>query len=117
MLNLRTDNFGQASLKPIPKRQRDGGTLVPVRPLLDFINQARDHEISVLKIDVEGGEELVLGPLLDASGWLPDVMLMETRHADEWDRDLRAEVTARGFVAALETEGNTLFVLKDTAQR
>ena len=50
-----------------PLIARDGGTLVPLRPLLDFVGQASGHEISVLKIDVEGAEEMVLGPLLDAA--------------------------------------------------
>lgn len=114
VLNLKTGNYGQASLMPIRPRLRAGGTLVPVRPLAEFVMQAAAHDLSVLKIDVEGGEEAVLNPLLDAGGWLPDVMLMETRHADEWNTDLVGRLSAAGFDTALEADGNTLFVRKDS---
>lgn len=110
VLNFRQGNFGQASLNPIRKRARAGGTLVPIRPLADFVPQARAHEVSVLKIDVEGAEVAALGPLLVADGWMPDAILIETRHAGEWDVDLVERITARGFGATLEAEGNTLFV-------
>ncbi len=114
VLNLKAGNYGQASLMPIRPRQRAGGTLVPVRPLADFVMQAAAHDLSVLKIDVEGGEEAVLAPVLDAGGWMPDVMLMETRHADEWNTDLVGRLLAAGFDTALEADGNTLFVRKDS---
>jgi FkbM family methyltransferase len=115
VLNFRNRNFGQASLMPIKPGVRDGGTLVPVRPLLDFIHEAEGHDISILKIDVEGSEVAVLGPLLDADGWLPDAMLVETDHADEWDVDLVSRIKELGFEITLEAEQNTLFVRKDAA--
>lgn len=115
MLNFRSRNFGQASLMPIRPRLRDGGTLVPVRPLLDFVGEAAGHDVSVLKIDVEGAEVAVLKPLLDAAGWLPNAMLVETDHADDWDYDLVGRITELGFEVTLEAEQNTLFVRKDAA--
>lgn len=114
VLNLKQGNYGQASLMPIRPRQRAGGTLVPIRPLADFVMQAAAHDLSVMKVDVEGAEEAVLAPVLDAGGWLPDVLLMETRHADEWNTDLVARIRAAGFENALEADGNTLFVRADT---
>lgn len=113
-LNFRSRNFGQASLMPIKPGVRDGGTLVPVRPLLDFVHEAAGHDISVLKIDVEGAEVAVLAPLLDAGGWLPDAMLIETDHADAWDTDLISRIKELGFEITLEAEQNTLFVRKGT---
>lgn len=109
-LNFHGNNFGQASLLPVKKRARTGGTLVPVRPLLDFTSAAQGHAVSVLKIDVEGAEVAALGPLLDAGGWLPDVMLVETDHAEGWERDLVGQITDLGFKATLQAEQNTLFV-------
>jgi FkbM family methyltransferase len=114
MLNFRERNFGQASLMPI-KAGRDGATLVPVRPLLEFIAGAENYDVSILKIDVEGAEVAVLGPLLDAAGWLPDAMLVETAHADEWSVDLVAQITGLGFETTLRAEQNTLFIRKDAA--
>ena len=110
MLNFSGRNFGQASLMPVRKRRRSGGTLVPVRQLLDFVDRAAEHDIAVLKIDVEGAEVAALRPMLQAGGWLPHAMLIETAHATSWDVDLVAEILELGFRATLETEGNTLFV-------
>jgi FkbM family methyltransferase len=110
VLNFKRGNFGQASLMPIKARQRAGGTKIAVKPLLGFVDVGADFDICVLKIDVEGAEEAALRPMLAAKGWLPDVILMETRHADEWESDLIAQVKAAGFRAVFEAEGNTLFV-------
>ena len=115
MLNFRERNFGQASLMPVKPAVSAGATLVPVRPLLDFVAGAENYELTVLKIDVEGAEVAVLGPLLDAGGWMPDAMLIETAHADEWDVDLVSRIMELGFEVTLEAEQNTLFVRKDTA--
>jgi FkbM family methyltransferase len=115
VLNFRQRNFGQASLLPIRGRVRDGGTLVPIRPLLDYVHEAEGHDVSILKIDVEGAEVAVLAPLLNAGGWLPDAMLVETDHADEWDVDLVGQIKGLGFEVALEAEQNTLFVRKGAA--
>ncbi|MCZ4255119.1 FkbM family methyltransferase [Sulfitobacter sp. G21635-S1] len=110
MLNFHGNNFGQASLLPVKRRSRSGGRLVPVRPLLDFVEAAAGHDVSVLKIDVEGAEPAALGPLLAAGGWLPDVMLVETDHAADWDSDLLGMIEGLGFRAAMQAEQNTLFV-------
>lgn len=110
VLNFHGNNFGQASLLPVRRRSRNSGTLVPVRPLSDFVHEAEGHEVSVLKIDVEGAEPAALGPLLEAGGWLPDVMLVETDHAADWDRDLVGMIEDLGFKAGMQAEQNTLFV-------
>ena len=110
VLNFRTRNHGQASLLPIRRGARGGGTLVPIRRLTDFVAEAEGHEISVLKIDVEGAEAMALGPLLESEGWMPDAILMETDHADQWDTDLVSRIKARGFVETLNAERNTLLV-------
>ena len=114
MLNFKLGNHGQASLMPIRPRARAGGTLVPVRPLTDFALAAAAHELSVLKVDVEGAEEAVLAPVLEAGGWMPDIILMETRHAGEWSTDLIGRLHAAGYETALKADGNTLFVRKDS---
>lgn len=117
MLNFRRNNFGQASLIAIKKPARDGGTLVPIRPLLDFVDEAAKHDLTILKIDVEGFEEAALGPMLDAGSdsWQPDAILIETAHAETWACDLVARIVACGFRDTLHAEGNTLFVREGTA--
>lgn len=112
VLNFRRDNFGQASLKAIKQSVRDGGTLVPIRPLLDFVGAAAAHDLTILKIDIEGFEEAALGPMVDAgaAAWQPDAILIETAHAETWETDLVARIVACGFKDVLQVEGNTLFV-------
>ena len=116
-LNFRRDNFGQASLKDIKSQIRDGGTLVPIRPLLDFAEQSAAYDLSIVKIDVEGAEEAALGPMVDAGpdGWQPDAILIETAHAETWETDLVARIIACGFKDILHVEGNTLFTREGAA--
>ncbi len=117
VLNFRRNNFGQASLMAIKKPARDGGTLVPIRPLSDFVGEAAKHDLTILKIDVEGFEEAALGGMVDAGkdGWQPDAMLIETAHAQTWETDLVARIVACGFRDVLQVEGNTLFVRDNAA--
>ena len=115
ILNFRGHNYGQASLIPVPGRMNSGGVLVPTRPLSAFTHAARHHDFTVLKIDVEGAEEVVLNPMLDQAkvgGWLPDAMLVEVRHADQWDSDLCARILNSGFRQTMRAEGNALYIKK-----
>ncbi len=112
LLHFRGHNYGQASLKRVRKKQRTGGVLVPTRPLSAFTDAAKNHDVSVLKIDVEGAEEMVMTPLLtegQKGGWLPDAILIEVRHADQWDSDLCAMITSCGYKTTFEGEGNALY--------
>lgn len=109
VLHLKANNYGEASFTRLKPRQRSGAVLVPVRSILEFVGEAQGHDVSVLKIDVEGFEVQALGPLLDAGGWLPDVILVETAHARKWEVDLTAVIRGLGYAVALEADGNTLF--------
>lgn len=109
-LHFRARNFGQASLLPMKPGKQAGGTLVPVRTLLDFVHEAAGHDISILKIDVEGAEPQVLDPLLRAADWLPDAILIETDHAENWGYDLSQHLETFGYQSRLEAEQNTLFI-------
>jgi FkbM family methyltransferase len=113
VLNLKTGNYGQASLNPIRPAGRAGGVLVPVRCVTEFLPERAGHELTVLKIDVEGAEVAALKPLLAAEDHWPDAILMETRHAEEWEIDLVSRILDAGFARRLEADGNTLFVRKD----
>ncbi len=115
VLNFKGHNYGQASLKDVTGRMRNGGVLVPTRMLSDFTEASNNHDYTVLKIDVEGAEELVLNSILDdaeAGGWLPDAILIEVRHSQDWQTDLCAKIMARGFTKTMQAEGNALYVQK-----
>ncbi|MEM7295601.1 MAG: FkbM family methyltransferase [Pseudomonadota bacterium] len=110
-LSFVRNNYGEATLLPVASRQRRGGTLVPVRALGEFAHEAEGHDLSVIKIDVEGAEPQVLAPMLRApNGWLPDAILIETEHAAVWEMDLVAMISDKGYEIALQAEGNTFFV-------
>ncbi|MFD2740352.1 FkbM family methyltransferase [Sulfitobacter aestuarii] len=113
MLHLRRGNHGQSALEPIFAAPATDATLVPLRPLSDFLGTAEAHEVTVLKIDIEGGEDAALAPLLAQGaecGFLPEAMLIETAHARHWQGDLIGRITACGYAPVFEAEGNTLFV-------
>jgi FkbM family methyltransferase len=106
-LTIDEDNLGHATLRG---GEDDGRLTVAVRPLSDYLDR-EDAEVSVLKIDVEGMEDDVLGAMLvDEAAPLPDAILIETEHADEWPRDLRGLIEARGYEERLKAEGNTFYV-------
>ena len=115
MLNFRRHNYGQASLMDVKPGMRNGTILVPTRPLSHFTAASKDHDFTLIKIDVEGAEETVLGPILDGAqsgGWLPDAILIEVRHADEWQTDLCEKILASGFDETMQAEGNALYLKK-----
>ncbi|WP_319772365.1 FkbM family methyltransferase [Breoghania sp.] len=85
---------------------------VPVRLLADVLGEAGIGRADVMKIDVEGFEDRVLMPYLEASprGVWPRVVLMETNCSAAWKRDPRETLTAHGYVVEGETEDNVLLV-------
>ncbi|MEP0954435.1 MAG: FkbM family methyltransferase [Paracoccaceae bacterium] len=109
-LLLRPGNFGQGSLNPNSLAKKSG-FIVPVRLLRPYLSNLNDYDLSVMKIDIEGGEDAALGPWLDAGvkSERPDLVLMETRHARLWEDDLLARVRGFGHESIFEGEGNTLF--------
>ncbi|MBR9650902.1 FkbM family methyltransferase [Thalassovita aquimarina] len=111
-LMLSAGNYGQASLRGVGKGKADGTVCVPVRPLAPYMKGADDYDVCVIKIDVEGFEDSVLGPWLDQAGEadMPDAILIETEHAAEWGGDLIGRITSAGYAPRFEGEGNTLFV-------
>lgn len=88
---------------------------VAVKPLADVLAQADIIRADVMKIDVEGFEDRVLMPYLEATPraqW-PRAVLMETNCSEAWERDPRDSLRAHGYEVAGETDDNVLLV--DTA--
>lgn len=111
-LLLRAGNYGQASLKDVTSGRQEGSVCVPVRPLTPYLSGADGYDLCLIKIDVEGFEESVLGPWLAQAGDtdMPDAILIETEHAAGWETDLVGQIKQAGYSAQFEGEGNTLFV-------
>ena len=110
-LHLGKLNLGESSLLSVESSE---AIPVAVRPLAHYLpEQGRDYEIFVIKIDVEGLEDMVLVPFLDTTSPrnMPDAILMETSHAELWSTDPVALLIERGYVALFEGEDqNTLFL-------
>ncbi len=108
-LSLIPGNYGQATLHRA-KRARSTVT-VPVRPLAPFFADAARYARIVVKIDIEGFEDVVLAGLFDAvpaDAWPHDIMI-ETAHKRQWRTDLIALFQAKGYGAVFEGDGNTLY--------
>lgn len=83
---------------------------VEVRPLADILKDAGVGRVDVLKIDVEGLEDRVLLPYLDAlhPEERPVTVMCETNCSDIWTDDCRAALTAAGYRPVLETNDNVI---------
>ena len=74
----------------------------------------------VVKIDVEGYEDRVLMPFLESIAWndMPDAILMETRHVDNWSINPMTLLTQKGYSTLFEGEDhNTLFLRPEVFRR
>ncbi len=83
---------------------------VEVRPLADMLKDAGVSRVDVLKVDVEGLEDQVLLPFLDAlaPGNRPLTVMCETNCSDIWAGDCRAALAAAGYRPILETNDNVI---------
>jgi hypothetical protein len=80
---------------------------VPCRPLLTVLGEAGITAIDALKIDVEGVEDLVLGPFLrDApAALLPGMVLIEDARG-YWRTIVFALLEARGYTVVARSRHN-----------
>ena len=110
-LNLVDRNLGRSSLRSVESVR---SVPVTVRPLDEYLSQPwNEYEAFVIKIDVEGFEDEVLVPFLNAipRRSTPSAILLETQNADFWCTDLRIVLKQRGYEPYFDGEdGNTLFL-------
>ncbi|MBV0913012.1 FkbM family methyltransferase [Anianabacter salinae] len=102
-------NLGQSSLRTDRAGKRE--ITVPLRPLATLMPPRGDFERIVMKIDVEGVEDRVLLPFFDTAtdDQLPDTLLIETAHGNDWNPALMARIDALGYRPRFTAEGNTLY--------
>lgn len=83
---------------------------VPCRPLLAALDQAEIGEIDVLKVDIEGAEDIALAPFFrDApQARLPTLLLIEDRPED-WSVDLYDLLRERGYMLEQRLRQNCVF--------
>lgn len=109
-LYIHPTNFGESTLA---KNVIDQTVSVDVHTV-DLRRVLADNSLArpvVMKIDIEGYEPEVLGPVLNESPSenLPDAILIESANRRFWSIDLFGLFEARGYTSTFEGEGNHLF--------
>jgi len=109
-LHLHPINLGGGSLTP--EEGQAGDTIrVPCRPLEALLAEHGLERVDILKIDVEGAEELVLPPFLKSApaSRHPRTLIMEDS-TGRWRGDLVGDLEALGYRVACRTRMN--FILR-----
>ena len=111
---------GQNSLvSDTGKGATDNAVMVPVRTLLDVIEEEGHDRIDLLKIDVEGAEDQALVPFFNQaprSLWPRDVLL-EIKEQSKWRHDLLGQMQSAGYQTIRELGDNSWLRLSSVAQR
>ena len=113
---LRVDhgNLGGGSIADGPARFSASGShaavTIPCKPLKRVLEECGVGRVDVLKIDIEGAEDMALRPFLEqvADELLPRRLIVE--NSDHlWKTDLRAAIVGRGFRPLLRSRLNTVY--------
>lgn len=108
-LFLDAENSGESSVKIVGS---GGATPLRVmgRTLLDLVGQEGYGRLDAVKLDVEGAEDLVLGPFLESAGEAlhPGLLIIENA-LKQWQIDLPALLVERGYRLVAETRLNFIY--------
>jgi FkbM family methyltransferase len=113
-LRIDSGNLGGGSIAAGPARfsaHGPGGTLsVNCKRLTRVLDECGIERIDVLKIDIEGAEDVALCPFLAEATdeRLPRRLIVENSE-ELWKSDLRAEILRRGYSQLLRTRLNTVY--------
>jgi len=113
-LRLDGGNLGGGSIATGAARFSERGSqdalTITCRPLAGVLDECGIGRPDVLKIDIEGAEDLALAPFLAhaTEDRLPRRLIVE--NSDHlWKCDLRAAITARGYRPLLRSRLNTVY--------
>jgi hypothetical protein len=83
---------------------------IQCKPLLQIFDECGIRRPDVLKIDIEGAEDLALRPFLEkaADAQLPRRLIVENSDT-LWKYDLRAAIAARGYSELARSRLNTVY--------
>ena len=109
-LLLDTNDSGGTHIETVTRHESGVSVSVPCRPLLSVLRDAGIASIDVLKIDVEGAEDIVLAPFLrDApASLLPRLILIEDTRGF-WGVDLFALLGSRGYTVVARNRQNVAY--------
>ena len=88
---------------------------LPMRPLLDILQDHGITGIDVMKVDIDGSEEIALLPFLKSAGrsLLPRRLVMEHLFVYDGQNRLASALAEAGFVISGTTRSNTLYERRD----
>jgi FkbM family methyltransferase len=102
-------NRGEASLKIVNSSQTDA-IRVPAVTLLDLLSREGLTHVDAIKLDVEGAEDLVLGPFFrDAPASLYPAIFIVANVPERWQADVIGLLKGKGYRQVLETKMNLVF--------
>jgi FkbM family methyltransferase len=110
-LVIRSDRAGSYVNKSTGAVEGADSVRVPCRSLISILREAGVGSVDALKIDIEGAEDLALGPFLrDApQDLLPRLILIEDRA--DWTMDVYALLLERGYARMTRSRHNVIFRL------
>jgi len=111
VLNIDGSDYGCSNVLETQPSARQ--IRVPMTTLAAIVERAHFDRVDVLKIDVEGYEDRVLLPffsMADPTLW-PRHIFMETRHSQNWQRDLMGELARIGYRVHWQDDDDAHLVL------
>ncbi len=114
-LFVDSKNRGESSVKIVGVDQAQS-MRVPAVTLLDLLRQEDFSRIDAVKLDVEGAEDLILGPFFrDAPESLhPDLLILEDG-SEQWQTDIPALLASHGYRVIAQTRLNLIYEKKTAA--
>jgi FkbM family methyltransferase len=117
-LAVDQDNLGASSIA-LTSRSKPGSKTKPIvsircRPLIDILADLKIKRIDALKIDIEGAEDMALGPYLkNASAELLAKTIFIENSEHLWSENLFVIMESRGYKQILRSRMNSVFSLED----
>ncbi len=112
---LHPHNLGASTIlspKIDPKIDRPNSIKVKTNSLLESISEKKLVRIDVMKLDIEGAEDIALIPFLKKAPItiLPRLILIENSH-DKWQADLISNLESRDYKLLYRSLRNSVFEL------
>lgn len=108
-------NSGESSVK-IVAAGNAAPIRVPAKTLLEIVRQERLQRIDAMKLDVEGAEDIILGPFFETAPQhlFPGLIVVENGLGG-WQLDLPAVLVRHGYREIARTRLNLVFERDDDA--
>lgn len=113
-LFIDDDNLGASSLHP----KAGQSIAIECHPLLALLYQAKVDRVDVMKVDIEGAEDLALVPFLSQANdaLLPNCLIIE-HNPSQWQLPLQATLEAKNYRLFEQTRMNVVYMRQSgTAQ-